>query len=149
MNWIPEPWPRLILEYVPFGSLEDQKNVSDEECVAILCQGLSALVDLHEREEPIVHRDIKPGDILIHSRDPLHIKLTDFGFSRVSSDLTTYCGTAKYLDPEVYTKETYTPVVDIWSLGVVVFRFAYGLPNNKGYAGRRWCERIIEEVNNW
>ncbi len=117
--------------------------------MTILWQGLSALVDLHGREEPIVHRDIKPGNILIHSQNPLHIKLTDFGLSRVSSDLTTFCGTAKYLAPEVYTKKSYTPVVDIWSLGVVVFGYAYGLPNDMGYTGRRWCERIIEEVNDW
>jgi serine/threonine protein kinase len=104
-------------------------NISDEECVTILCQGLSALVDLHGREEPIVHRDIKPGNILIHSRDPLHIKLTDFGLSRVSNDLTTFCGTPLYLAPEVYTKQSYTPVVDIWSLGVVVFDFS--LPSSE------------------
>jgi hypothetical protein len=50
----------LILEYVPLGSLEDQKNVSEEECVTTLCQALSALVELHGRKEPIVHRDITP-----------------------------------------------------------------------------------------
>jgi serine/threonine protein kinase len=143
------PCPRLILEYVPLGSLEDQTNMSDEECVTILCQGLSALVDLHGREEPIVHRDIKPGNILVHSRDPLHIKLSDFGLSRVSNDLTTFCGTALYLAPEVYTKQSYTPVVDVWSLGVVVFELAYRLPNHHGYERRRWCRRIIEEVNDW
>jgi serine/threonine protein kinase len=146
---MPTPWPRLILEYVPFGSLEDQKTISDEDCVTILCQGLSALVDLHGREEPIVHRDIKPGNILIHSPDPLHIKLTDFGLSRVSKDLTTFCGTALYLAPEVYTKDSYTPAVDIWSLGVVIFKFAYGLPNHHKYAGRSWCERIVKEASNW
>jgi serine/threonine-protein kinase Chk2 len=137
----------LILEYVPLGSLEDQKNVSEEECVTILCQGLSTFVDLHGRKEPIVHRDIKPGNILVQSRDPFHIKFTDFGLSRISKDLTTFCGTALYLAPEVYTKESYTPAVDLWSFGVVIFQLAYGLPNNAGYAGRRWCYRIVEKAN--
>jgi serine/threonine protein kinase len=106
-------------------------------------------VELHGRREPIVHRDIKPANMLVHSRDPLHIKLSDFGLSRVSKDLTTCCGTALYLAPEVYKSEKYTPVVDIWSLGVVVFQFAYGLPTCDVYSGRRWCRRIIEEVNDW
>jgi serine/threonine protein kinase len=61
------------------GSLEDQKNVSKEECGTVLCQELSTLVDLPRRKEPIVHRDIKSGNILIQSRDPFHIKFTGFG----------------------------------------------------------------------
>ena len=121
MDWFSTPWPRLILEYVPYGALEHMKNVSDEDCVDILCQGLSALVYLHGRDTPIVHRDIKPANILIQCPDPLHIKLTDFGLSRVSGDLTSFCGTALYLALEVYTRETYRLVVDMWSLGVVVF----------------------------
>jgi serine/threonine protein kinase len=84
-----KPSLRLVLEYVPFGTLEDH-NFSDEECVAILCQSLSALRDLHKRKNPIVHRDIKPGNILIQCPDPLYIKLTDFGLSKASIDLTTF-----------------------------------------------------------
>ncbi len=141
------PWPQLTLEYIPFGSLQDQKNISNAECLTILWQGLLALSDLHGRKEPIVHRDIKPANILIHSRDPFHIKLSDFGLSRVSNDLTTYCGTALYLAPEVYKSEKYTPVVDIWSLGVVIFQYAYGLPTCDVYSGRVWCRRIIEKAN--
>ena len=126
------------------GSLAWEKPVRTlpTECVTILCQGLSALVDLHEREEPIVHRDIKPGNILVQSRVPLSIKFTDFGLSRVSKDLTTFCGTALYLAPKVYTKESYTPVVDIWSYSLVAFKFAYGLPNHHGSKGRQWCKEL-------
>ncbi|KAL5324594.1 hypothetical protein ACEPPN_009140 [Leptodophora sp. 'Broadleaf-Isolate-01'] len=129
-------------------SLEGSE-LSLSETTTILCQGLSALVDLHGREIPIVHRDIKPANILLQSRDPLHIKLTDFGFSRASNDLTTLCGTPLYLAPEVYRKRSYTPAVDIWSLGVVAFECAYGLPDRHGYHGKDWCEMLVDQVNDW
>lgn len=142
------PSPQLVLEYVPCGSLEGLE-LSLEESMTVLCQGLSALTDLHGREVPIVHRDIKPGNILLQSADPLHIKLTDFGLSRASNDLTTLCGTPLYLAPEVYTKTSYTPAVDIWSLSVVVFECACDLPDNCGYKGRDWCEMLVDQVNDW
>ncbi|KAH9213961.1 kinase-like domain-containing protein [Leptodontidium sp. 2 PMI_412] len=142
------PSPRLILEYIPCGSLEGSE-LSLSETTTILYQGLSALADLHGREIPIVHRDIKPANILLQSRDPLHIKLTDFGFSRASNDLTTLCGTPLYLAPEVYRKRSYTPAVDIWSLGVVAFECAYSLPDRHGYHGKDWCEMLVDQVNDW
>ena len=138
----------MVLEYVPCGSLEGSE-LTFEETITVLCQGLSALADLHGREVPIVHRDIKPANILLQSLDPLHIKLTDFGFSRASNDLTTLCGTPLYLAPEVYKKRSYTPAVDIWSLGVVAFECAYDLPNSRGYRGTDWCEMLVDQVNDW
>ena len=140
--------PRLVLEYVPFGSLEGLE-LSLEESMTVLCQGLSALADLHGREVPIVHRDIKPGNILLQSVDPLHIKLTDFGLLRASNDLTTLCGTPLYLAPEVFKKRSYTPAVDIWSLGVVAFECACDLPDSRGYRGIDWCEMLVDQVNDW
>ncbi|AEO65163.1 uncharacterized protein THITE_2046735, partial [Thermothielavioides terrestris NRRL 8126] len=128
-----EPVPRLVLEYIPLGSLEDQdeeNQISIHETFEVLRQGLSALRHLHERETPIVHRDIKPSNILVQSRTPvIHIKLSDFGFSGENEDyLKTCCGTPLYTAPEVFRGEPYNAAVDIWSLGVVVFQYAYGLP---------------------
>lgn len=125
--------PRLVLEYVPLGSLEDQHkeaSISIEESFAILCQGLSVLRYLHERGDPIAHRDIKPSNILVQLRTPyLYIKLADFGLSKESQDsLKTYCGTRFYAAPEVQKKESYDIAVNIWSLGLVVFQYAHGLP---------------------
>ena len=82
----------LYLEYMPFRSLEDEHRMSrfsSQECVAILRQSSSALAYLHGRQEPVVHRDIKPENILVKYRDPnrnadhLHIKLSDFGLSKI------------------------------------------------------------------
>lgn len=146
----PEP-QRLLLEYVPLGSLSaqaKQKPISAEENLEILRQGLAALRFLHERDEPVAHRDIKPDNILVHSRNPLHIKLSDFGFSKENQDgLKTGCGTRSYTAPEVYMGQRYDEAVDIWSLGVVVFMYAHGLPQwESQFDGVTWAGKVIDRL---
>jgi serine/threonine protein kinase len=143
----------LVLEYVPLGTLEDQakkEQISAEENLEALRQALSALRHLHEREDPIVHRDIKPSNILVQSRNPFHIKLSDFGYSKENEDyLTTFCGTKLYAAPEIYARESYDGSVDIWSLGVVVFQYAHGLPDpgrSERFKGQKWTKEIIKAL---
>ncbi|KAL9037440.1 MAG: hypothetical protein Q9214_005705 [Letrouitia sp. 1 TL-2023] len=99
----------IIMELVPYGDLrpyvEGRHNPMIEyngKTVAFqMCQ---ALEYLHERK--ITHRDIKPDNILIQSEDPLFVKLSDFGLSKVVNDdetfLRSFCGTLLYCAPEVY-----------------------------------------------
>ncbi|KAK4040500.1 kinase-like domain-containing protein [Parachaetomium inaequale] len=148
------PVPRLLLECFPLGSVDDQDNkkaFSAEETLQVLHQSLSALRYLHERKSPIVHRDIKPNNILVHSRTPhLHIKLSDFGFAKASKDnMRTNCGTRSYMAPEMFKREAYNAAVDIWSLGVVVYELAHGLPSRdreRGFDGFQWTEKIVRSV---
>ena len=147
--------PQLILEYLPLGNLEDQHNqqsITDQESLTILCQCLDALTSVHE--DGIVHRDIKPENILVRSRSPLHIKLSDFGLSKATADLQTFCGTHLYAAPEIYVKHRttyYTKACDIWSLGVVVFKYGFGpLPDiKKTGTGLPWCREIIKRAEDW
>ncbi|KAF2969084.1 hypothetical protein GQX73_g4482 [Xylaria multiplex] len=145
--------PRLVLEYVPLGNLEEQaeaEQISLEETLEILRQGLYALRYLHEREDPIVHRDIKPSNILVQTRNPLHIKLSDFGFSKENQDyLMTCCGTLLYAAPEVFIRTSYDASVDIWSLGVVVFEYAHGLPDYRRFKNfdGMWAKEIAKALN--
>ncbi|KAJ9137657.1 CAMK family protein kinase [Pleurostoma richardsiae] len=147
------PEPRLVIEYIPLGTLEQQakkRAITGEESVAILHQGLSGLRYLHEREDPIVHRDIKPSNILVQSRTPhIHIKLSDFGYSKESQDyLKTVCGTRRYAAPEVHNRQSYDAAVDVWSLGVVVFQYSHGLPDldrTTDFDGVN-CSRILEAL---
>lgn len=78
------------MEYLPLENLETLERVTYEESLAALCQSLDALISAHEHD--IVHRDIKPENILVQSRNPLQIRLSDFGLSKVAVDLQTFCG---------------------------------------------------------
>ncbi|KAL2257750.1 hypothetical protein VTK26DRAFT_9220 [Humicola hyalothermophila] len=149
--------PRLRFEYVPGGTLRNYTDLSTGECLQILCQCLSALVYLHGHKPPIVHRDIKPSNILVRHRhaNNIYVKLGDFGLAREGADPTTICGSPPYLAPEIYREldrreaqygiRSYTPAVDIWSLGVSVLECAYDLPSYRA-GGFRWCAEIVTKL---
>jgi serine/threonine-protein kinase Chk2 len=140
------------MEYMEFGSLWDEDHrsrFSFAECVEILRQSLSALVYLHGRSKPIAHRDLKPGNILVRQRDPLHVKLGDFGLAKNGS-LESHCGTWTYAAPEVQPDSRmrgHTVAVDLWSLAVVILELAYQLPHPGLGKGMRWCEALVSETN--
>jgi serine/threonine protein kinase len=153
-----EPWPCLILEYVPLGTLRDQclnGNVPEDEILTILEQSLSALAYLHGLKPPIAHRDIKPDNILVQSLEPLYIKLADFGLAKAECQLETICGTSTYAAPEIakyigssrsVPREKYTTAIEIWSLGVVILWCGYGLPDAGEGGGVLWCTQIIRRA---
>jgi len=144
---------------MPGGSVDDHleagRPFSRFECKQILAQATDALAYLHTLKPQIVHRDVKPNNILILHRRPgdLFIKFADFGLSREGSDLKTICGTYRYLAPEMYDanaiplerRPRYTALVDIWSLGVVLVELLVGLPKHKSM-GVKWCERVRQRV---
>ncbi|TKA60932.1 hypothetical protein B0A55_12653, partial [Friedmanniomyces simplex] len=156
-----KPSPQLVMEYVPLGHLERQhcrRKISEDEAITILQQVLSALVFLHEQSPPIVHRDIKPENLLVQSREPIHIKLGDFGLPKASEDLKTLCGTPMYLPPELARHHgsrssrptiQYSQAVDIWSLGVVIYQYVYGLPQQISGSALAWCKQLVEHLNDW
>ncbi|GAW12282.1 hypothetical protein ANO14919_016450 [Xylariales sp. No.14919] len=145
----------IIMEYVPggdLGKLIQEQGPIGEQYVQIIAQQLvDALGYLHDNK--ITHRDVKPDNILIQTIDPLIVKLTDFGLSKMidteQTFLKTFCGTLLYCAPEVYTeyssyddygrrtnrknhrhvdRERYDHAVDIWSLGGVLFNTLTGSP---------------------
>ncbi|KAF2964036.1 hypothetical protein GQX73_g9537 [Xylaria multiplex] len=155
------PKPRMFLEYMPLGNLDQESTrspITYDESIIISHQSLSALAYLHGRAQPVAHRDLKPENILVHSRgvdsnpNYLHVKLADFGLSK-EGRLKTLCGTRVYLPPEMQNgqkPEGYTLAVDIWSLGVVILQYAYGLPPPHPYMdheGIQWCEKIVRHVS--
>ncbi|KAL8646767.1 MAG: hypothetical protein Q9210_005942 [Variospora velana] len=154
------PW--LHLEYLPEGSVGDHleagRPFSHFECKQILAQGSDALAYLHTLEPQIVHRDVTTNNILILHRRPgdLFIKFADFGISREGDALRTICGTYLYLAPEVYKanaiplerRPTYTALVDVWSLSVVLVELLVGLPKHGSMKsmGVKWCRRVRQRA---
>ena len=130
-----EPRPFLTMELVEGQDLRSRirhSRVPVEELSVIGAGIADALAYVHGLG--IIHRDIKPGNILlvqIRPGEPLRPKLTDFGIARIvdSTRLTatgTMVGTAAYLSPEQALGKPLSPATDIYSLGLVLLECIKG-----------------------
>jgi len=121
----------LILEYMDAGTLGDLlfncKTITESILSSLAHQIVLGLEYLH-KEIHVVHRDIKPQNILINRNG--EVKITDFGVcSELAHSLDvvySFKGTAKYMSPERLKGGEYTIKCDIWSLGIVLFQCAVG-----------------------
>jgi eukaryotic-like serine/threonine-protein kinase len=123
--------PCLVLEYLPSRSLAavlgERGCLPAPEVASIGRQIASALAAAHAAQ--IVHRDVKPGNILI--TDDGTAKITDFGVSRAAGDVTVtqtgmMAGTPAYLAPEVARGQVPTPASDVFSLGATLYAAVEG-----------------------
>ncbi|XP_021764025.1 serine/threonine-protein kinase TIO-like [Chenopodium quinoa] len=111
-----------------FEVLEDDKCLPEEQVQAIAKQLVRALHYLHSNR--IIHRDMKPQNILIGSGSI--VKLCDFGFARAMSMNTVVLrsikGTPLYMAPELVREQPYNHTADLWSLGVILYELFVGQP---------------------
>lgn len=120
----------LSLEMCEGGDLDHlirrRKILQIREIQHIMRQLSSALSYMHTNS--IVHRDVKPANLLIIRIDSLDIKLADFGFSRqINQDMAaTYCGSPLYMAPEILTGAAYDVSVDIWGSGIIAYQCMAG-----------------------
>lgn len=123
--------PCLVMEYLPSRSLAavlgERGCLPVSEVASIGKQIASALAAAHAAQ--IVHRDVKPGNILI--TDDGTAKITDFGVSRAAGDVTVtqtgiMAGTPAYLAPEVARGQVPTPASDVFSLGATLYAAVEG-----------------------
>lgn len=118
----------VVMEYYKYGDLSQYcfKN-NEKQVVNILYQALKALLALSNKS--IVHHDIKLGNFLVVSVDPLKIALTDFEFAEKLADVgqtTSSDGTIVFMAPEILNGEAHDLSSDIWSLGVSGYKLAGG-----------------------
>lgn len=125
----------LIQQYRPHGH-----QVAIDMVNRMLLQILDALDYVHRHD--IIHRDIKPGNILYQGSRGDRFLLTDFGIAKPVDASSTLLGTPWYQAPEVWNRHQQTPKVDIYSLGVTVVECLVELPNQNG-------ERAIWEWEAW
>jgi len=133
-----EEFLNLVMECMTGGELlkrvVSKKRFSEKDAVTTTWQMLLAISYIHSHN--IVHRDIKLENFLYESEDSDHLKLIDFGFSRILSPnikLHLSCGTLAYIAPEVL-RGSYTNQCDMWSLGVSVFILLLGYMPFQGNA---------------
>ncbi|MDX3657079.1 protein kinase [Streptomyces sp. ID05-26A] len=126
-----QPW--LIMEYLPSkslsGVLSERGTLPPRDVASIGMQVASALAAAHNAG--IVHRDIKPGNILLG--DDGTVKITDFGISRATGDVTVtatgmLAGTPAYLAPEVAKGYDPGSPSDVFSLGSTLYAAIEGEP---------------------
>jgi hypothetical protein len=131
----------LIREYFPGRSLDAavaQETLSRKDIFSITHKLCDILEYLHAQVPPVIHRDIKPQNIILRPDGSLGI--TDFGIARTfkpeaDSD-TRYVGTLPYAPPEQYGYAQSTPLTDIYALGIVLVYLATGSPNRQDLSQR-------------
>ncbi len=122
----------IVMEYVPGGDLKDlmdrRGTLSGAEAASL--SGVAAGL-AHAHERGVIHRDIKPQNILLEENG--RPKLSDFGVARAldatqATRTGAYLGTALYSPPEQLRGEGVTPKSDVYSLGVTLYHAATGRP---------------------
>lgn len=141
--------PYLVMEYVPGEALstilERNGGLPEGDALEIVAQAAEALNAAHNAG--VVHRDIKPGNLLI--TPDFKVKITDFGIARVADQapLTKtgqVMGTAQYLAPEQATGKGSRPQSDLYSLGVILYEALAGV---RPFTGESQVEIAIAQVN--
>jgi len=139
----------MILEYCDCGDLrrliEMKKKPLKEKFVQYyfsqLASGLKFLMDRN-----IIHRDIKPRNILL-TNDRRELRIADFGFARRIKNISlfdTICGSPLYMAPEIMGKENYNKQTDLWSIGIILFEMLY---NFHPYNRNKTCREPTELMN--
>lgn len=106
------------------GTLKSRltRRLSEAEAVMVMKGLLSGVAYLHSKN--IVHRDIKPDNILFADSSFSRLKITDFGLSgtlQSESSLEDTCGTTLYMAPEQAQLRFYSEAVDVWSCGIILY----------------------------
>lgn len=139
----------LVMELVPGEALstilEREGSLSTDKTLDIVAQTAAALQAAHAAG--LVHRDIKPGNLLItpHGR----VKITDFGIARIADQVPLTAtgqvmGTVQYLSPEQASGHAASPATDIYSLGIVAYECLAG---KRPFTGESQVAIAMAQIN--
>ncbi|MDA0591553.1 MAG: bifunctional serine/threonine-protein kinase/formylglycine-generating enzyme family protein [Planctomycetota bacterium] len=162
-----EPIPYLVMEYIPGQTLQQRLNGTGpldlEEVLRLGKQIADGLAAAHA--QGLIHRDIKPGNILLDTSVDNHVKITDFGLARAADDASMtqsgmIAGTPLYMAPEQAQGQKLDQRADLFSFGSVLYQMLSGrppfrAPNTVAVLKRvvddapRPIQEIIPEVPDW
>ncbi|GAA2773704.1 serine/threonine protein kinase [Nonomuraea dietziae] len=124
----------LVMDFVEGGDLrtllQRQGTLPPAQAARLMAQVADALAAAHALD--VVHRDVKPGNVLI-DRATGQVRLTDFGVARIVhgpglTQTTSVIGTPTYLSPEVADGSAPTAAVDVYALGLILYELLAGRP---------------------
>jgi eukaryotic-like serine/threonine-protein kinase len=126
-----ETRPYMVFEHLAGGSLHARlasaQPLPDDDATRVAKDVAAGLA--HAHEQGVVHRDLKPGNVLFDSEG--RAKIADFGIARIQgvdtlTDAGTILGTAAYISPEQVRAEECTPATDVYSFGVLLYEMLTG-----------------------
>ncbi|MCU1543314.1 MAG: serine/threonine protein kinase [Microbacteriaceae bacterium] len=139
----------LVMELVPGEALsailERERVLSTDRVLDIVAQTANALSAAHAAG--LVHRDIKPGNLLITPDG--RVKITDFGIARIADQVPLTAtgqvmGTVQYLSPEQASGRSASPTTDIYSLGIVAYE---ALAGRRPFTGESQVAIAMAQIN--
>lgn len=139
----------LVMELVPGPPLstiiERERKLEVDRTLSLIAQTARALAAAHEHG--LVHRDVKPGNILVMPSGI--VKITDFGIARLADQVPLTAtgqvmGTAQYLAPEQATGQNATGSSDIYALGVIGYECLAG---RRPFTGESQIAIALAQVN--
>ncbi|WP_243657575.1 WD40 repeat domain-containing serine/threonine protein kinase [Parafrankia sp. BMG5.11] len=121
----------IVMELLRDGTLSERRtDMTTEGFCAVGLAVAVALSHAHEQPKKVLHRDIKPGNIMFDSTGLL--KVTDFGIAKIMEGSATttsaVMGTPLYMAPEQLLGGKLTPATDLYSLGVMIYELLAGAP---------------------
>jgi hypothetical protein len=145
--------PYLVMQYVPGRSLQERLDRDGPptdlaEIIRIGMQTASALAAAHAHG--IVHRDVKPGNILLEE-GVQRVKITDFGLARAADDASltqsgVVAGSPLYMSPEQARGEAVDHRTDLFSLGSVLYTVLTGRPPFRAAGALAVLRRVCDDV---
>ena len=132
----------MFMELCPFGDLNkffQERDLNQQEKLELMTEIAKGVEYLHSQN--VIHRDIKPGNILVANDSPIHVKLTDFDLSKFleenydTSLMTENVGTERYKAPEFYRRDAegnlnYHRDVDIFAMGLMFLAISQKSPGS-------------------
>lgn len=140
----------LAMRLIEGGSLDDAlragRRLSSDQVVAVVAR-IGGALD-HAHAHGLVHRDVKPSNILLEENDPRRAWLADFGIAVTAQNMgqftTGALGTAAYMAPEQSRPGSAGPPADVYSLACVAFEMVTGA---RPYPGDEYVALLMAHLN--
>ncbi len=148
-----EPTPYLVMEYIPGKTLQErldeQGPLTLSEVLQMGKQIADGLAAAHEQK--LIHRDIKPGNILLENGIDTHVKITDFGLARTADDASMtqsgiIAGTPLYMAPEQALGQKLDQRADLFSFGSVMYQMISGRPPFRAPSTVAVLKRVADDT---